>query len=359
MKKTSQILALILTCVLFVGMLYGCGSGLLAEKIVWDDIILSGMLPEPPKNKGAVHTNAADELWIDINNISDKQFNDYVEACKEKGFTVEAEYNSHSYDAFNADGYELNLDYYSDKLEINLEAPMELGVITWPTSTAGSLLPTPKSTIGRFSYEYSDNFFVYIGNTSKADYAEYVNACSEKGFNIDYNKGENHFYADDIDGWSVSVRYEGNNIMSIKIDAPDDENESNEGETDSSLDTNSTTPKPDTSKPSTNNSTQAPDDTDKDSDKNDNDSGAIGADFKAAMDSYEKFIDEYIAFLKKYETNPTDMNLLADYAVYIKQYAEFVEDFEKWENEEMNAAELAYYLEVQARVSKKLLETTN
>ena len=77
------------------------------------------------------------------------------------------------------------------------------------------------------------------------------------------------------------------------------------------------------------------------------------------MDSYEKFIDEYIAFLKKYEKNPTDMSLLADYAVYIKQYAEFVEDFEKWENEEMNAAELAYYLEVQARVSKKLLETTN
>ena len=30
--------------------------------------------------------------------------------------------------------------------------------------------------------------------------------------------------------------------------------------------------------------------------------------------------------------------------------------FEKWENEEMNAAETAYYIDVQARVSKKLLE---
>lgn len=40
----------------------------------------------------------------------------------------------------------------------------------------------------------------------------------------------------------------------------------------------------------------------------------------------------------------------------MSKYADFVKDFEKWEDEEMNAAETAYYIEVQSRVSKKLLE---
>ena len=63
--------------------------------------------------------------------------------------------------------------------------------------------------------------------------------------------------------------------------------------------------------------------------------------------------------MKKYKANPNDMSLLADYADYMNKYAEFVEDFENWEDEEMNAAETAYYLEVQVRVSKKLLEVAN
>lgn len=33
-------------------------------------------------------------------------------------------------------------------------------------------------------------------------------------------------------------------------------------------------------------------------------------------------------------------------------------DFEKWESEDMNDAELAYYLEVQGRITKKLLEVS-
>ncbi len=90
--------------------------------------------------------------------------------------------------------------------------------------------------------------------------------------------------------------------------------------------------------------------------KENKDDDTIDPDFKAAMDSYEAFMDEYVAFMKKYKENPTDLSLLSDYADYMSKYAEFVEAFEKWENEDLNAAELAYYIEVQARVSKKLLE---
>lgn len=86
------------------------------------------------------------------------------------------------------------------------------------------------------------------------------------------------------------------------------------------------------------------------------DNNSLDSGFKAAMDSYEKFIDEYVAFMKKYNANPTDISLLSDYAAFMSDYAEYVEDFEKWEAEELNSAELAYYADVQLRVSKKMLE---
>lgn len=87
-----------------------------------------------------------------------------------------------------------------------------------------------------------------------------------------------------------------------------------------------------------------------------NNNNSIDPEFKQAMDSYEKFMGEYVAFMKKYTANPTDMSLLADYTNYMSKYTEMVKDFEKWENEDMNSAELAYYVDVQGRVAKKLLE---
>lgn len=330
----KKVLSIILALFMLLP-LTACGG----ETIVWDDIILGDKLPEPPANKGEIHTNAADDLWIDINDLSAKQFNDYVEACKEMGFTVDAESNSSSYNAYNAEGYKLSLGHYGSDadMSIRLDAPMELSTITWPTSIAGQMLPTPKSTTGKFSYEYEDHFYVYVGNTTRSDYAEYVTACSEKGFNVDYNKGDDYYYADNSEGWHISLRYEGNNIMTIDIDAPSED------------DNKDTTP---ATQPSTEPSSEAT--TPATEDKKDN--NAIDPEFKAAMDSYEKFMDEYVAFMKKYKANPSDLSLLTDYANYMSKYADFVEDFEKWEDEEMNAAETAYYIDVQARVSKKLLE---
>ncbi len=112
--------------------------------------------------------------------------------------------------------------------------------------------------------------------------------------------------------------------MSIRIDAPKEENE------------NTTVPTK-TTDPSVDNNT-------------------IDSDFKAAMDSYEEFMDEYVAFMKKYQADPTNLSLLTDYANYMSEYADCVEAFGEWEDEDMNAAELAYYIDVQARVNKKLLE---
>jgi len=89
---------------------------------------------------------------------------------------------------------------------------------------------------------------------------------------------------------------------------------------------------------------------------NERNANGMDPDFKAAMDSYEEFMDEYIAFMTKYDENPYDPTLLADYAEYMLKYVEFVNAFEKWESEDLNNEELAYYIEVEYRVSKKLLQ---
>ena len=254
----------------------------MGEKIEWDNMVLGEMLPEPPNDRGEIFNNDSEELRIDIEDVSAKEYVEYVSLCEKEGFVVESKNEANDFSAYNANGYKLSIDYLESASEmgITLKKPMEMNAITWPTSTAGKQLPSPKSTIGKFSYEYDDDFFVYVGNTSKADYVEYVNACSENGFNIDYSKGDDYYYADNNEGWHVDICYEGNNIMSINIDAPSDDD--NEGDTPSD-DASTQNSKPDTTEKESNNE--------------------IDDDFKVAMDSYEKFMNDYVDFMKKYKAN--------------------------------------------------------
>ena len=80
--------------------------------------------------------------------------------------------------------------------------------------------------------------------------------------------------------------------------------------------------------------------------------------FKAAMDSYEDFYDEYCDFMKKYQANPTDMTLLTEYTTIMSKLTDMEEKFEAWDESEMNSAELNYYVEVSSRVAQKLLEVS-
>lgn len=317
----------------------GKGKG---EKIEWSKIELRDQLPEPPSNRGTLFENSDEEFWVSLDGVSDDQYNDYLDACVDKGFTVDADKSSYSYKAYNADGYSLDMSHIGDGLSITLKAPMKFGSITWPSSTVGNMLPAPKSTTGKFSYEHDDSFFVYVGETSKADYDQYVADCSANGFNIDYDKGDTYYRADNADGYHISLKYEGNNIMAVEIKASKNSDTGTSGPA-------TTEPSTETTAPSESSSTETkPNDTEL--------VDGMRKDFKDAMDSYEAFMDEYVAFMKKYSDNPSDVGLLADYTKYMSKYADVVEKFDKWESEDLNDAELAYYIDVQARVSKKLLD---
>ena len=80
----------------------------------------------------------------------------------------------------------------------------------------------------------------------------------------------------------------------------------------------------------------------------------IRPDFKAAMDAYEEFYDEYCDLMAQYTKNPTDFSLLAKYGNMLSKMTEIDAAFEKWDDADMSTAEAAYYLEVNGRVLQKL-----
>ena len=318
MKKVLSTICCVMVFATVLMALTACGSFIQDE---WKKVVLGEHLPVPQEGKLRCGSNMDTLFMGGIEKVKEDYYFEYKNACIEMGYTIEGTDSGSSYDAYNADGYKLSLSYYSNQIHITLNAPVELSEIEWPAEGIGAKLPVPVSLLGKITADTSKSFQVTVGNITKDDYSAYVKACEEAGFAVDYTKDNNWYNAKDNEGYRLDIRYVGFNQIEITIQ----------------------TPKQETVVPDNNTG-------------NNNTSGEIGKEFKEAMDSYEQFMDKYVAFMKKYLANPSDMSLLNDYANYISQYGEFVANFEKWEGKDLNAAETAYYLEVQARVSKKLLE---
>ena len=310
-------------------------------KVVWEDIILGDILPPPPEGRGEIYSNSADGFHLEISNVSRRDYAAYSEACRQAGFVIDSSENSLGCTAYNAEGYKLALGCSSDdELSIRLEPPMELTAIRWPSGTAGQQLPPPDSLTGRFSFEYDDSFFVYIGGTDREAYAEYVDTCAAAGFTEDYRRGDDYYHAFNGGGWKLSLCYEGFSIISIRIDPPGESTVTSVSESEKTLPSEE-----ENTLPSQN-----------DTEEGALPSTAIRPEFKEAMDSYEDFMLSYVELMKKLESDPADLSLLAEYAEYAGKYEEAAEVFERWEYEDLTDAEYLYYAEVQLRINKKLLE---
>lgn len=224
---------------IFALSLASCGS-----TFDWNELVLKDMLPQIETNKGEIHENTASELWIDVYKVSDEQYNNYIQLCKDKGFNIDAEETSIGYAAYNAEGYQVDLFHnsYDKNLTIQLYAPMEMSELKWPTQGIAASFPIPKSAVGRIEWEYSDSFLIYVGDTTVEDWQAYVDECVAKGYNVDYSKGDDYYYAKNSEGYSLSVEYVGYNIMSIRVDEPS--NSSGEAASSTQTGGNSQTPYP-------------------------------------------------------------------------------------------------------------------
>lgn len=85
-------------------------------------------------------------------------------------------------------------------------------------------------------------------------------------------------------------------------------------------------------------------------------SNSIRPEFKEAMDAYEAFYKDYCDFMKKYSENPADLSMLTEYASMLVKLNEMNQAFESRDSADMNNEELKYYLDVNNRVTKMLVD---
>ena len=100
--------------------------------------------------------------------------------------------------------------------------------------------------------------------------------------------------------------------------------------------------------------TETPEEADTSEDSSDE--GLISPEFKETMDNYEAWFDHYCDVMKRYQEDSTDLELLSEMTDLLAEEATMLEEMENMDQDDMNAAELAYYLEVTARIEKNLLE---
>lgn len=85
--------------------------------------------------------------------------------------------------------------------------------------------------------------------------------------------------------------------------------------------------------------------------------GGVDPDLKAFLDSYEEFVNQYVEFMKKYNSDPDNMvSMLGEYGEMMQKYAAFAEKIEKYDSNSMSTEDYKYYIEVTTRCSQKMLE---
>lgn len=330
MRKSSKLLLVLVTSL----MMTACGGNSYSE-ILWSDLELGDVIPAPSdKVTGEIQVDSDESLQITIAKTSKDSFDDYVKMCEENGFNLNEYSTDEYYSADDASGYGLSvsLDTKSKTMVISLNGYNVYGEFTWPDSDIAKLLPIPKSNEGVIEWEKSEGFVADVANTTIEDFNEYVDACKENGFVVDYQAGDDFYYADDKAGNKLTLNYKDSNVMFVRIDAP------------SNNETISETTEVTTENESNQNS-----------DEQDSNSG-IRPEFKEAMDSYEKFMDEYCEFMKKYNSSSDVSSMLTDYTNYMTQYADMMKKIESIGDEEMSSEEAVYYAEVTARTSKKIID---
>lgn len=211
----------------------------------------------------------------------------------------------------------------------------------WPETGLATKLPKPTIKYGNIDVDSESYFMITLYKCSEEDYQNYIEKCKKNGFTVDYYSHTLddvvYYRADDNDGYNLSTTYYLENdkygsydaySLEIRISSPGKE------ETEETESTNT--------EPAEQTKTTSNDD------------------FKAAMDSYENTINQYVEFMKKYNSaSASDQaDMLKEYTEMMQSYTDTMNKLSKLDDSEMSDEQLEYYIEVQTRINKKLLEIT-
>ena len=94
--------------------------------------------------------------------------------------------------------------------------------LIWPESAIALMIPVPESNFGEVEWESSDGLAILVAETPKAKFNDYVDACYNSGFNVNYQRGSNYFYADNAEKCHLFLKSKDNNVMLIQLQMADD-----------------------------------------------------------------------------------------------------------------------------------------
>lgn len=310
------------------------------KKLVWPDTELSARLPQPDSKYGYVSISNDDELNVVVQKFDGEQYQDYVRACKEKGFMVDAENDTGSYAAADADGYILHVAQRSDSaMNIELTAPADYEEFTWPISDLAAKLPQPPVTRGNIQTDTSDRLIVYIPDMDEDAFKAYAAAVKDAGFDQDYRNEDDYFRGSSADGILVSLRREMGNVMNIDVQV--EETPTPEA-TATPAATPTATPQPTTEATPTPEATATAA------------ASGIRPEFKEAMDSYAAFFDSYCDFMRSYDSS--DLTMMAKYADFMTKYADAMDKLDAVDESELTPEEDDYYIQTMAHINNSLAQ---
>ncbi len=196
---------------------------------------------------------------------------------------------------------------------------------SWPSNSLTAKLPTPKSADIEIVFETSDVFSARVKGVTTDDFREYAEKCKEMGFTIDTVMTSNSFIGYNSENYKVFLIH-SDDVLDIDITV-DLTNETNESTAD--------------------------DTTIEDKETAEN---KVSSEFKELMDSYEEFFNEYVDFMKKYNNSSDKTSMLTDYADFMSKYADMMSKLNAIDEDELSEEDAVYYVEVSARITKKLSE---
>lgn len=202
--------------------------------------------------------------------------------------------------------------------EVEYDPIKEGSTVEWSSGGLWDLLPQPDSLNGELTNDSSEyvSFYLY-GPIDECE--AYIDKCVEAGFTEDYQRDEGFYDAYDAEGHYLNIYFfDGEDRYSVGIRQE-------------ALDQSCTT-------------------------EENTESTDVDPDFKAAMDSYEAFFNEYCDFIETYNNSSDVTSLAADYADYMAQYTETMGELSKIDESTLSQADALYYAEVGGRISQRLAE---
>jgi len=190
------------------------------DEKIWRTIKKLGYNVIPKPKAEAIEARILeDRIFIYVYGIDKEYFQNYIKKCVNRyKFKIDIERTEYSFEAYNTDGYHLIADFSDGggtTMFILLDKPISFGEYEIPQFAIEQGLPIPKSDLGSYSWNNSEEFSLKIGNISGEEYLSYIEECKKAGFVNNTYDNYPIYSADNENGYALHLRWEGNNTFNI------------------------------------------------------------------------------------------------------------------------------------------------